>query len=162
MVDLSHRSTKSTTPLKKALSRARKPATRAQWGPERWWGSTRESFFLVVGAFPRLQLRRKPDSGPESGMEHSRGLELYSLGMRAKRAEARKKALATNTGFWNDPSEGLLCCFQRYISRKTCAQAIPHPKLRKNTEKDLFTVFLPSLFPENLVSGRFFTILGEV
>ena len=70
--------------------------------------------------------------------------------------------LATNTGFWNDPSEGLLCCFQRYISRKTCAQAIPHPKLRKNTEKDLFTVFLPSLFPENLVSGRFFTILGEV
>ena len=98
----------------------------------------------------------------------SRGLELYSLGMRAKRAERQEKklsralALATNTGFWKDPSEVILCCFQRYISRKTCAQAIPHPKLRKNTEKDLFTVFLPSLFPENLVSGRFFTILGEV
>ena len=55
---------------------------------------------------------------PASSREHSRGLELYSLGMRAKRAEARKKALATNTGFWPDPSEVTLCCFQRYISRK--------------------------------------------
>ena len=28
------------------------------------------SFFLVVGAFSRLQLRRKPDSGPESVLTH--------------------------------------------------------------------------------------------
>ena len=31
---------------------------------------------------------------PHDPVDHSRGLELYSLGMRAKRAEARKKELA--------------------------------------------------------------------
>ena len=30
----------------------------------------------------------------DDGGDHSRGLELYSLGMRAKRAEARKKGLS--------------------------------------------------------------------
>ena len=52
----------------KPISHLKKGMLMSLPGPERFWGSTRESFFLVVGAFSRLQLRRKPDSGPESGL----------------------------------------------------------------------------------------------
>jgi hypothetical protein len=37
----------------------------------------------VVGAFPRLQLRRKPDSGPESGPGRVPGILIYNLYNRA-------------------------------------------------------------------------------
>jgi hypothetical protein len=39
-----------------------------EWDGEIFHVTVISSFFLVVGAFSRLQLRRKPDSGPESGV----------------------------------------------------------------------------------------------
>ena len=77
-------------------------------------------------------------------------------GFQINRLEEEEKNLSRRSqGFRRTPARSLCAVLKGIYLEKTCDQSIPHRKLRKSTEKDLFTVFLPSSSLKPGVFGRF-------